>query len=57
MSEAIYHDYSVSDDLFISYKKSSTSSSTINISFWVKGEKYTLSTVKVMRKLKKFMDY
>ncbi len=54
--EAIYRDYTVSDDLFIGYKKTTNSSSS-NIDFWVKGEKYTIPTNQVMRKLKKFIKY
>lgn len=57
MNEEIYHDYTVSDDLFISYRKSSGSSSVTYIDFWIKGEKYNVSTIKIMKKLEKFINY
>jgi hypothetical protein len=57
MNEEIYHDYTVSDDLFISYRKSSGSSSGTYIDFWIKGEKYRFSTSIVMNKLEKFINY
>lgn len=57
MNEEIYHDYTVSDDLFISYRKSSGSSSVKYIDFWIKGEKYRISTNTIMNKLEKFINY
>ncbi len=57
MNEEIYHDYTVSDDLFISYRKSSGSSSVTYIAFWVKGEKYRVSTIVIMKRLEKFINY
>jgi hypothetical protein len=57
MNEEIYHDYTVSDDLFISYRKSSGSSSVTYIDFWIKGEKYRVSTITIMKKLEKFINY
>lgn len=57
MSEEIYHDYTVSEDLFISYRKSAGSSSVSYIDFWIKGEKYRISTITIMKKLEKFNNY
>lgn len=57
MNEEIYHDYTVSNDLFISYRKRQGSSSSTYIDFWIKGEKYRIVTSKVMKGLEKFMTY
>ena len=57
MSEKIYHDYTVSKDLFISYGKSSGSSTKTYIDFWIQGEKYRLSTRTIIKKLNKFINY
>ncbi len=56
-SEEVYHDFTVSEDLFISYRKSKGTSSIQYINLWVKGEKYLLSTGTLMQKLEKFMSY
>lgn len=56
-SEEIYHDYTVSKDLYISYRKSSVSSSTTFINFWIKGEKYPIATSTIIKKLEKFINY
>lgn len=56
MSEEIYHDYTVSDDLFISYRRSSSANS-VYIDLWIKGEKFTITTSSFVRKLNKFMEY
>jgi hypothetical protein len=57
MNEEIYHDFTVSKDLFISYRKSSGGSSVFDIDFWIQGEKYPISTQKIIKKLNKFMNY
>jgi len=57
MSEEIYHDFTVSKDLFISYRKSSGSSTVSNIDFWILGEKYSISTLTIINKLNKFINY
>lgn len=57
INEEIYHDYTVSDDLFISYKRTSGRSSRGYIDFWIKGEKYSLATNAIIAKLEKFMSY
>jgi hypothetical protein len=56
-SEEIYHDFTVSKDLFICYKKSAGSSSVSFLDFWIKGHKYKVSTKLIIKKLKKFMEY
>lgn len=55
-NEEVYYDYTVSDDLFISFRKISTSNPTY-IDFWIKGEKFTISTTTIMKKFDKFMNY
>ncbi len=57
MNEEIYHDYTVSDNLFISFRKTMGNSSKSYINFWINGEKYIISTNKIMNKLKKFLSY
>ena len=57
MSEEIYHDFTVSKDLFISYRKSSGSSTVTYIDFWIQGEKYRISTQAIIKKLNKFISY
>lgn len=57
-NEEIYHDYTVSDDLFISFRKARFKTyGTTFINFWIDGEKYSVPTRKIMRKLEKFMKY
>lgn len=56
MNEEIYHDYTVSKDLFISYRKSSASNS-LYIDLWIKGEKYSIATSSFINKLNKFIEY
>jgi hypothetical protein len=57
ISEEVYHDYTVTKDFFISYRKSAGSSSVSNIDLWIAGEKYTIATGKIMKKLAKFINY
>jgi hypothetical protein len=57
ISEEIYHDYTVSKDLFISYRKSAGSMSVSDIDLWIDGEKYSIATGTIMKKLSKFMSY
>lgn len=58
-SEEVYHDYTVSKDCFISFRKSGNGdgSGTEYVNFWVKGEKYKVSTRLFVKKLKQFADY
>ncbi len=55
-SEEIYHDFTVNEDLFISFRKSVYGTST-TINFWIKGEKYIVSTRTMLIKLQEFMNY
>lgn len=57
LNEEIYHDFSVSKNLFISFRKSSYDSKSGFIDFWINGEKFKVSTSKIMKKLNKFMEY
>lgn len=56
-NEEIYHDFTVSKDLFISFRKSSSSSPITYIDFWIQGEKYSISTQKIIGGLNKFINY
>lgn len=58
-NEETYHDYTVSDDCFISFRKTGngSSSGTEYINIWVKGEKYPLLTSQFIKKLQKFTEY
>lgn len=57
INEEIYSDYTVSKDLFISYKISSINKSVTYIDFWIDGEKYHIATKTIMKKLTKFINY
>lgn len=56
LNEEIYHDFSVSNDLFISYRKAK-GYSDYHLDFWIHGERYSLSTNTIIQKLEKFMEY
>lgn len=56
-SEEVYHDYTVSNDLFISYRKSSMSKNVNYLDFWIYGEKFRLQTITIIDKLNKFVKY
>jgi hypothetical protein len=56
-NEEIYHDFTVSNDLFISFRKSSGYMNVSYIDFWINGEKYRISTATIISKLNKFMAY
>jgi len=57
INEEVYHDYAISEDLFISFRKAAGSSSYSYIDLWVHNEKFTVSTIKIMKKLQKFIEY
>ncbi len=57
MSEEIYHDYTVSKDLFISYRKASGGMATSYIDLWIQGRKYRISTRTIIKKLSSFLNY
>ena len=57
LNEEIYHDYTVSKDLFISYNKANISTSFSYMDFWIYGEKYCISTTRIINQLEKFMKY
>lgn len=57
MNEEVYHDYTVSTDCFISFRKTSTSNRVDFINIWVNGEKYQLRTAVFINRLKKFVEY
>lgn len=56
-NETVYHDYTVSKDLFVSYKKSFTSSNPVYLDLWIKGEKFSIEAETMFKKLKKFLNY
>lgn len=56
-NEEVYHDFTVSEDLFISYRKSSVSSSVNIIDFWIQGDKYRIATPIIIKELNKFINY
>lgn len=57
MNEEIYHDYTVSKDCFISFRKTGASNGSENINIWIKGEKYSVPTTQFINRLKKFIEY
>lgn len=56
-SEEIYHDYTASSDLFISFRKSIGHPNANTIDVWVAEKKFTVKTKKFIKKLKRFIDY
>lgn len=56
-NEEIYHDFTVSDNLFISLKKSGKISPSQYINFWILDEKFSITSYSVLENLKKFMKY
>ncbi len=56
-NEAVYHDFAISKDLWISFKKGHGSKSVSIMDIWIKGDRYTVYTKKIIRNLKKFIDY
>jgi hypothetical protein len=57
ISEEVYHDFTASDDFFISFRKAIGNGGSSEIDVWVKGEKYTIKSKKFINKLKRFIDY
>ncbi|RYY17277.1 MAG: hypothetical protein EOO04_25665 [Chitinophagaceae bacterium] len=55
--EEIYHDYTVSKDMFISFKKKRGQRAGDIINLWIKGEKYQINTKTLISKLNKFLEY
>ena len=56
-SEEIYHDYTASTDLYISFRKAIGHSGNNEIDIWVAEKKFTVKTKKFINKLKRFIDY
>lgn len=57
VNEEIYHDYTVSNDLFISYRKSAGGPTDTYMNLWIDGEKYRIPTLLLINKLEKFIAY
>lgn len=57
LNEEIYHDYTVSKDMFISYKIDRLTSSILYIDVWVNGIKYIIPTNTLIKSLKNFINY
>lgn len=55
--EDIYHDYTISDNLFISFKKSNGSSKVSYIDLWITGNRYRFSMKDIMPKFVEFLEY
>lgn len=55
-SKEVTHDYTVNKDLFISYKKTS-STNPVLIDLWIKGTKYSYDSQLIIRSIKKFIEY
>lgn len=57
MNETINEDFTISENLFISFRKSYGNSSVSKINLWINGDKYVISRNILMRKLSKFINY
>jgi hypothetical protein len=53
--EEIFYEYTVSNDLFISYRKSTYINNPI-MDLWIDGNKYSIATTTLVSKLKKFLQ-
>lgn len=58
-TEEVYHDYTVSKDLFISFRRTKTSASTGvgYMNLWIRGEKFSMAPNTLIYKLEKFLKY
>lgn len=58
IGEEVYHDFTISEDCYISFRKAKGSSNnTYRTQFWIKGEKYNVSTSDIAKSIKKFLEY
>jgi len=57
MNEEVYHDYAVNGDVFISVRRSASTSGSYSVYLWIRGEKYTLPASTLPKQLKRFLDY
>jgi len=57
MNETIYQDYTVTDDLYISFSKTKLNKNPIEISLWIKDEKFTIPTDLIIERIEKFIEY
>lgn len=55
--EEVYEDYTVNDELFISYRKYPGKSTPMWLDIWIKGSKYPIPKTKFLDRLKRFMAY
>lgn len=57
MSEDIFSDYTVSDELVISFKRRKRNQKMIEMDLWIGKEKYTVVTKEVISKIERFINY
>lgn len=60
VNEIIYHDFTASSNLFVSYSRSSLSygsQATNYMHLWIKGNKFTISSTEVVKRLEAFLKY
>lgn len=56
-NESVYHDFTVSKDIFISFKKTRQKKGSDTMNIWIKGEKYSLPLKQIIKRLKQFVKY
>lgn len=56
-NEEVYHDFTVTNNCFISFRKTNAGSVSEYIYIWINGEKYQLRTAVLINRLKKFVAY
>lgn len=56
-NESVYHDFTLSPEVFISFKKTKSNKGTDTINFWIKGEKYSMLQGKIIERLREFVRY
>lgn len=57
IGEEIYHDFTVANNIYISFKKTPSNSSVLKMNIWINGDKFMISTNTVIKKLEKFLKY
>ena len=57
ISEDVYSDFTVSKDLFVSFKRMKKNQKMKKMDLWIYGEKYNVVTKEVISKINKFIKY
>lgn len=56
-NEVVYQDYSVSDDLFISFRKKKGHGNPTILNLWIQGDKFSINSDLIIDNFEKFLEY